>query len=260
MAFGMCNATKILIKLKLLCFSVVMLSLSSNALAAPVVYINETDFLNDLAAAGYVVIHEGFEDNADWGDVRSSIVDGTFTKAEVSSQGLIWTSNNQTSGITTGNGPARTGQYGLYSIPHGSYTNPDSGADCWVPGECGDGWRGRAVDGLIYAIGGWIDTNTPYAKLGMFIGEYPDNPVDFGETCNPPGSENCFGNSSIGTTPEFFGVIDVAGFERFEYREMEGKREGSSEGDLKFIFSDDFYFVTGDTDVVFQNGFESKVK
>lgn len=237
-------------------FQVLLLAYSTNAMAEIVVYIDETEFLNDLAAAGYAVTHEGFEDDAVWGDVRSSIVDGSKSAPEVTSQGIVWTSNFEAGGITTGPGPARTGEYGFYAIPHGSYENPEPGSDCSVPGECGDGWRGRAAKGLIYAIGGWIDTNTPYAKLGLFIGEYPDNPVDFGETCDPPDSENCTGNSTIGTQPEFFGVIDAAGFERFEYRELEGKLEPPFDGDIKLIFADDFYFALGEPDVVFGDGFE----
>jgi hypothetical protein len=108
---------------------------------------------------------------------------------------------------------------------------------------------------LIYAIGGWVDTSTPFAKIGLFIGEYPDNEVGFGETCDPPGSENCYGNSTIGTASRFFGVIDPAGFERFEYREMEGKLEIDG-ADIKYIFSDDFYFVLDDPGLVFKDGFE----
>ncbi len=220
-----------------------------NAMAAPVAYIDETTFLADLAAMGYTPVHEGFEDDSVWATTRGQVV------AEIPSQGLIWTANNPHSGITTGAGPALTGQYGFYSSPHGSYSNPPPGVTCFTPGECGDGWRGRAADGLIYAIGGWLDTNTPFAKIGLFIGEYPDNPIDFGETCVPPESENCFGNSTVGTTPRFFGVIDTDGFERFEYREMEGKLEIDG-GDIKFIFSDDFYFVLSDLGGVFKDGFE----
>ena len=229
--------------------SLLFLACASNVLAAPVTYIDETAFLADLAALGYAPVHEGFEGDVAWGDTRGQIV------ATVTSLGMVWTANNTTSGITTGTGPAVTGQYGFYSIPHGSYTNPAPGVTCFTPGECGDGWRGRAADRLIYAIGGWVETNTPYAKIGLFIGEYPDNEVDFGETCDPPGSENCYGNSTIDTTPRFFGVIDTDGFERFEYREMEGKLEIDG-GDIKYIFSDDFYFVLEDPGLVFKNGFE----
>jgi len=236
-------------------FSVVFLAQPGTSMAAPVEYIDEAAFLSDLAAMGYNVVHEGFEDDAVWGGVRSSI-SGFNTATEITSQGIIWTSNYQAGAITTGEGPALTGMYGFYSYLHGSYETPDPGTDCLIPGDCGDGWRGRASNGLIYAIGGWIDTNTPYAKVGLFIGEYPDNPVDFGETCDPPDSENCISNATIGTESRFFGVIDSAGFERFEYRELEGKVEGPFEADLKYIFADDFTFVVGDLDKVFRNGFE----
>jgi len=231
--------------------SVVLLFLAGvhNVLAAPVAYIDEASFLADLNALGYVPVHEGFEDAVAWGNTRGQVVTAN------TSQGLEWTANNPASGITTGAGAALTGQYGLYSIPHGSYTNPAPGVTCFTPGECGDGWRGKATDTLLHAIGGWVSTNTPYAKIGLFIGDYPENPVDFGKTCDPPESENCIGNSTIGTAHQFFGVIDTAGFERFEYRELEGKLEIDG-GDIKYIFSDDFYFVLGDPELVFKNGFE----
>lgn len=228
-------------------------TIAASALAEPVAYLDETAFLDALGGLGYTSVHEGFEDDATWGEVRGL----AQAAPAVSSQGLTWTSNNLTSNITTGEGPARTGQYGFYSYPHGSYANPDPGTDCLVPGECGDGFRGRADGAVQIAIGGWIDTNTPPAKLGLFLGEYPDNPMDFGETCDPPDSENCFSNSTIGTTPKFFGVIDEAGFDRFEFRELEGKLEIGG-GDIKLIFSDDFSFAFGESDHVFRDGFEGQ--
>jgi hypothetical protein len=231
------------------------LMLCANCLAAPVEYIDKTEFLNALAALGLEAVHEGFENDDTWGHVRSGIPGGFNTASAVTSLGLTWTANNLSSSITTGEGPARTGIYGFYSYPHGSYGNPDPGTDCLIPGDCGDGFRGRAVDEMLYAVGGWVDTNTPFAKLGLFLGEYPDNPVDFGETCDPPDSENCFDNAIINTTPEFFGVIDKAGFELFEYRELEGKLE-IDDGDIKLIFADDFYFVIDNPDRVFKDGFE----
>ena len=195
---------------------------SFRLLAAPVAYIDESIFLADLAALSYVVAHEGFEDDSVWGDYRSGVPGGFNTVGEVTNLGMTWTSNFLAGEITTGTGPARSGLYGFYAIPHGSYATTDPGADCLIPGECGDGWRGRVSEGLIYAIGGWIETNTPFAKIGLFIGEYPDNGMDFGETCDPPESENCFGNAKIGTAPKFFGVIDTQGFDRFEFRDLAG--------------------------------------
>ncbi|MCP3964350.1 MAG: hypothetical protein GY719_41510 [bacterium] len=227
----------------------VLASVPIGAAAEPVAYIDQAAFLNDLASLGHAAVHEGFENDSVWGDVRTP-----NTAASVTNLGVTWTANNLSSQVTTSNGAARSGLWGLYSSPHGSYTDPDPGTDCFVPGECGDGFRGSAVDGVLYGIGGWIDTNTPFAKVGLFRGTYPDNPVDFGETCDPDG-ENCSDNAIIGTTPEFFGMIDPAGFERFEYRELEGKLEPFG-GDIKLIFSDDFYFAVG-VAAIFTDGFES---
>ena len=64
-------------------------------------------------------------------------------------------------------------------------------------------------------------------------------------------------NSTIGTTPKFFGVIDDVGFDLFEYRELEGKLEIDG-GDIKLIFSDDFSFAFGEPDRLFHDGFESQ--
>ena len=78
--------------------------LSSQAIAEPQVYLDETSFLNELAAMGYTAVNESFEDDAAWGTVR------TPAKAPaVTSQGAVWTSNNLSSEITTDNGPALTG-------------------------------------------------------------------------------------------------------------------------------------------------------
>ena len=126
---------------------------SASALAEPVVYLDETAFLDALAGLGYTPVHEGFEDDATWGDVRGS----AQAAAAVSSQGLTWTSNNLTSNITTGVGPARS-QASMDStlIPHGSYANPDPGTDCLVPGDCGDGFRGRANDAIATNCHWWL--------------------------------------------------------------------------------------------------------
>jgi hypothetical protein len=66
----------------------------------PIAFTDEAEFLTAAAALGVPLLPEGFEDDADWGSVRS-------------------------------------GLFGVYSYPHGSYTEPDPGTDCYVPGECG---------------------------------------------------------------------------------------------------------------------------
>ena len=44
----------------------------------------------------------------------------------------------------------------------------------------------------------------------------------------------------------FLGVINPDGFAQVEFRELEGKTDGGFEGDLKYIFGDDFYFAGSD--------------
>jgi len=223
--------------------------------AEPTVYLDQDEFINALASMGLTPIHEGFESEAAWGSVRSSVVGGTASAPAISHLGVHWAANNLSSEITTGAGPARSGDWGFYSLPHGSYTQPDPGADCFVPGECGDGWRGTSIDGEFVAIGGWFETNTPPAKLGVYLGDYPDNPIDLGEICDPPGSENCISNSVMTVQHQFWGVVEPAGFAQFEFRELEGKLEIGG-GDIKYIFADDFWFAFRASDGIFTDGFE----
>jgi hypothetical protein len=227
---------------------------STGVAAEPVTYVDETVFLEALQALGYAVNHEGFEDDAGWGAVRSSIVDGQHSQPVIHHQGLAWAANNLSSEVTTGGGPARTGNWGFYTLPHGSYGDPDPGTDCFVPGDCGDGWRVTGAEPLV-AFGGWVDTNTPFAKLGVYLDAYPAGEVDFGETCDPPESENCSPNDVVTNVHQFWGVIDEAGFEWIEFRELEGKLEIGG-GDLKYIFADDFWFAWSLPDLLFRSDFE----
>ena len=217
--------------------------------AEPDIYLDQTAFENALAAMGYLAIHEGFENDTVWSSTRTTGV------TSVNHHGITWSANNSTSKIRTGSGAARTGDWGVFSIPHGSYTAPETGANCLVPGECGDGWRGASTNGQLVAIGGWISTNTPNASIALYLGNFPENPQDFGETCDPPESENCFSNSVVTTTVQFWGVIEATGFSNFEFREMEGKTEIEG-GDLKYIFADDFWFAFANSDLIFGDGFE----
>ena len=210
-----------------------LLAISSfipTATAVPVAYTDESAFLSDLSTLGNPVAHEGFE-GAAWDGVRSTISGGFLVSNSITNLGLTWTSNFPDGDITTSNGAARTGDWGVFSYPHGSYAT--GGTSCNTAGVCGDGIQGSAVAGTLYAIGGWFRTNTPYAKVGLSIGTN----IDFGETCDVNG-QNCVDNAILGTAYQFFGVIDTAGFASFEYRELEG-----TASDQKFIFGDDFYFA-----------------
>ena len=118
--------------------------------------------------------------------------------------------------ITTGSGPARTGNYGFFALPHGNYLS----GPCTVPGHCTDGFIGTtSSDTLMYAVGGWIGSNQ--AKIGVYL---DDDPTLIG-----------FGGVGLTNAPAFFGVIDTDGFNQFKFQEQEGKKE-----DPKYIFSDDF--------------------
>jgi len=201
--------------LTLLIASVVSLLLTARLSAAPVWYTNETDFLNALSAQGYVVFHEGFEDDAAWGSVRSTVTGGNHTAPSVSSQGVTWSANNANSGITTGPGPALTGNWGFFELPHGDFANLIT-----------DGWIGTGDQPMV-AIGGWIE-GTFGGRIHLILGGDTLNPIDFG------------GANALTGAHTFFGAIDPAGFSTFEWKETEG-----TPGDQKLIFADDFYFAFG---------------
>ncbi len=185
--------------------------------AQVVAYTDEATFLDALTSLGHPPVLEGFEDDTAWGAVRSTISGGNHTAPSISNLGITWSSSSANNEITTGSGAARTGNWGFFSLPHGDYDN-----------LIGDGFHGVAAQPLV-AIGGWIETNTPPAKLGLFLNGDLQNPIDFGAN-----------EGVLDTQPRFFGAIDPSGFTVFDFRELEG-----TIGDQKFIFSDDFTFAFG---------------
>ena len=184
-----------------------------------VTYTDEALFLADLAALGLSRTQEDFESEATWGDVRSDIVGGNHTAPEKTRLGITWTTNNDTSEVTTSEGAARRGQWGFYSLPHGNFAD---GVDCHLPGNCGDGWISTGA-WTLYAAGGWVRTNTPPAKVAIILDGDRANLIDFGDP--------------VLTGYNFYGVIVADGATSVEFREMEGKAE-----EQKFIFGDDFSF------------------
>lgn len=182
----------------------------------PLPYTDEAQFLLALSEQGYASIHEGFEDDMAWGAVRSTIVGGSRSAPNVTHLGITWTSSSPDNGVTTGEGPARAGRWGFYSLPHGDYAD-----------VIGDGFGGTGVEPLV-AVGGWIQSNTPPAKVGLFLDGDFSTPIDFGAAGELTGGYR------------FFGIIDPAGFSRFDFRELEGTAE-----DQKLIFADDFTFAFG---------------
>ncbi len=182
-------------------------------------YTSQLSYLQALQSLGHTILREDFENDAVWGDVRSTIVGGFHTAPSVTSQGLTWSSNFAGGEITTGDGAARRGTWGFYAYPHGSYA---TGADCTLPGACGDGFVGTSANGM-FAMGGWIQTNTPPADLNLFLDGVR---FDFGAA------------GQLDTSYAFFGAISDAPFRRFEFREMEGSGD-----EAKYIFADDFFFA-----------------
>jgi hypothetical protein len=172
--------------------------------AATTAYTDETPFRGQLSNP----VAENFEGPA-WDPVRSG--GGVVNAADsITSLGITWSSGDQ---ITTSAGAGRSG-YGLYSYLHGI---PDS-----IIGH---------ADSTLYALGVWVVTNTPYAKINLILDD--TDVVDFGDL-------------PIGSQYVFLGVISTTGFTMFEIRETEG-----TAGDQKFIFVDDVT-VSGDAAVVNQ--------
>ena len=84
---------------------------SGTAAAEPVAFTDEAEVLATAAALGLPLLQEGFEDDADWGLARTSIVDGVHSAPSITAQGLVWTANKLGSGITTSEGAARRGLF-----------------------------------------------------------------------------------------------------------------------------------------------------
>jgi len=81
----------------------------------------ETSFLALAAEWGLASFQEGFEDDAAWGLARSPMA-----VPIVNSQGIQWMTNHSGApsynDITTGSGPARTGEWGAFDPRHGYAT------------------------------------------------------------------------------------------------------------------------------------------
>jgi VCBS repeat-containing protein len=191
----------------------------------PTVYTcwKEMPYLAKVAELGYSNFQEGFEDDAAWGAAREPV-----TAASVSSRGIIWESNHPaTNGITTGSGPARTGQWGIYDPDHGYATGTPAECDITNPPTyclLKDGFTGtRATGGsTLYGVGGYF-TGSAQPNLVMIL----DGATQVGLGRLPIGGHY------------FFGVIDTSGFSSFRVEETDGKI-----GQLRLVFADDFTLAT----------------
>jgi hypothetical protein len=181
---------------------------------------HEAPYLAKLAELSYNAFQESFEGTA-WDVARSPA-----TAPGIMSKGVTWTTNHPaTNEITTGSGPARTGLWGVFDPNHGVATGTT--AECDVdnpPAHClpYDGFSGSMPGpDVLYGVGGYI-TGFTGANVDIILDGAPHNA---GRVPSPG--------------HHFMGVIDTAGFNAFEYRELEGKV-----GQFLYIFGDDFTFAT----------------
>jgi hypothetical protein len=189
----------------------------------------ESAYLDKATELGYGGYQEGFESDAVWGSVRYP-----GRAAGVLSMGTVWKTNHPdppaSNQITTGNGPARTGQYGVFDSDHGYATGTLE--QCVTPApppECffHDGFTGirQAGQGALHGVGGFITGTT-----GGLVAVVLDGTHQVG----------------LGRLPDpdfhFFGVIEAGatGFTIFEFRELDGKV-----GQERRIFADDFTLLVG---------------
>jgi len=200
-----------------------LLLLAGIANAQPVIYTNKALFLTDLATLDGSTLFESFEDDLVWADSRNSISVPGSTPA-VTSQGILWTSNYLQNDIATGTvgGSAPNGAYALYSLPHGLTT--DSGLYCDnaedpIPIECfqNDGILIEAEPGdTLFAFGGHIDTANS-GKVTFLLDGFDINGNDTDNI------DNWQREGDFADNWAFVGVIDPAGFESAELRELRGK-------------------------------------
>ena len=214
--------------------AVVLVLLSCNANAIPVVYTDENLFLADLQVLGFVPIEESFEDEIVWMDSRNSIIAPGRTPSVIS-QDIVWSSNYLQNEIATGNvgGDAPDGTYAIYSLPHGMTTDgPIACDDMEEPLEVcyqNDGLKIEHVAGrAVYAFGGRIDTANS-GKVTFLLDGYDINGNDTDNIGNWQ-REGDFADNW-----DFVGVIDTDGFYTAELREIRGK-----DWQQVLLFCDDF--------------------
>jgi hypothetical protein len=209
----------------------------------------EPSYRAKLEELGYRTFLEGFEGHA-WDSVRSP-----DSAPEIISQGIAWTSNYPgRNPITTGSGPAYTGQWGAFDPLHGYATGTPTACDIDNPDPLclyHDGLSGSIQLGsdplhsTLHGVGGYI-TGTYGANIAIIL--------DGASDVNQPGY---IVMGKIGSGHQFFGVIDAtaSGFTEFKIQEEDGKI-----GQALYIWSDDFTIATSADaapNIIFGDGFES---
>jgi hypothetical protein len=204
----------------------------------PIVFVcwKESEYLSKLDSLGFGILTEGFEDPLAWASARSPL-----SATSVVSQGIAWESNHPlppaSNQITTGPGPALTGDWAIFDMEHGYATGSVDQCDIDNPPEhCHqkDGFTGtmQAGESILYAAGGFF-TGQARPKLVMILD---------GGAAVPMGS--------VENVHQFYGVIQTLGFSRFRVEETDGKI-----GQERHVFADDFTFAT-ESQEIFSDSFE----
>lgn len=160
--------------------AVLSVAISGAAVASPITYTNEADYLSALSLTGASIIYEGFESDV-WAPTRYP----AFTATSVTSQGFAWTSGGD---VATTAGFARTGDYGIFDFrgdPDRLYATSLIGTQVgfagWFENTDGISVSFRLDDERVYSMNfggsfgphkffGVIDTDgfTDVAMLGLF--------------------------------------------------------------------------------------------
>ena len=167
-------------------------------------FTDESAFL--AALGGLAIVAEGFEEDAAWGGARSPAA-----QPAVTSQGITWTSNHAANRISTSGGAARSGDWGLFSDPHGDQ-NVANPTDAIEDGVIGSSGRPQA------AVGFWV-RGTAGGEVVLILDGDEADPIELGP---------------VDGQHRFYGVVVDGSFTSFELREVEGTLE-----DQKLVFFDD---------------------
>lgn len=189
--------------------SVLVLS-SASGLAQVERYKEESVFLARLAELGLEVLGEGFESPA-WDGTRSPDPFDPLMMPEVLSQGVLWepaakdvfgdTWSTRPHGLSTNHNWARSGSWGLFENHNGE----------WYPTTI----RVSAPT-VIYALGGWFDTNPDGQSAGfLFEGRMTANEPGYvlpGIGAMYPGDNPSYGHEFVGIVdPDGFGAVVLTG-------------------------------------------------
>lgn len=166
------------------------------------VYRDEQAYLAALQNQGLVQSTDGFENTDDWGLMQ------IFSESSVTSHGVDWASLG--TGIDVQNGIQNGGDWGLSPAPASTPFNGLVGTN--------------TGNQTMFAAGGWVrggfNNGSPTDVFLYLNGDHTTNWLD----------------DSVGTTPQFFGVISSSPITSFEF----STQEVAPGDNPKLIYLDDF--------------------